>query len=338
MAQTAVHLVECVIPWVPTRQWVVSVPIPLRYWMSSSRDLTAQVHTIVRTAIAQYYVNQAVKHGAERHKVQPGSVSFVQRFGGSLNLNLHFHVVFLEGVYLDRTEAGLKPHFVKAEPPSDADIAKVLQKISHRVIRKLRRLGYLEAEMEVAVATGYDPLLDNEPELARTMAASVKQRIAFGERAGEKVRRIGSGFGYEGERPALTGPRCASVNGFSLHANTAIPAHRRDQLERLMRYTGRGAVSLERLTQDANGDLVYMFTRPWSDGTTGIKLSPLELLEKLAAIVPLPRAHLVRYAGCLAPHSKLRDAIIPALRQQGADGEETQTGTPSWNWASEASA
>ena len=61
MAQTAVHLVECVIPWVPTRQWVVSVPIPLRYWMSSSRDLTAQVHTIVRTAIAQYYVNQAVK-------------------------------------------------------------------------------------------------------------------------------------------------------------------------------------------------------------------------------------------------------------------------------------
>ena len=97
------------------------------------------------------------------------------------------------------------------------------------------------------MATGYDPLLDNAPELARTMAASVTQRIAFGERAGEKVRRIGSGFGYEGERPALTGPRCASVNGFSLHANTEIPAHRRDQLERLIRYTARGAVSLERL-------------------------------------------------------------------------------------------
>jgi hypothetical protein len=44
---------------------------------------------------------------------------------------------------------------------------------------------------------GYDPLLDTEPELARTMASSVKQRIAFGERAGQKVRRIGSGFGYE---------------------------------------------------------------------------------------------------------------------------------------------
>jgi hypothetical protein len=76
-----------------------------------------------------------------------------------------------------------------------------------------------------------------------------------------------------------------------------------------------------------------MFTRPWSDGTTSIKLSPLELLEKLAAIVPLPRAHLVRYAGCLAPHSKLRDAIIPTPRQQGVDREEAKTGTPSWSWA-----
>jgi hypothetical protein len=333
MAQTASHLVECVIPWVPTRQWVVSVPMPLRYWMSSSRDLMAQVHTIVRTTIAHYYVNQAVKRGVERHKVQPGSVSFIQRFGGSLNLNVHFHIVFLEGVYFDRSDQGRKPRFVQAESPSDADITRVLQKISHRVIRKLRRLGYLEVGMEAAVATGYDPLLDTEPELARTMAASVTQRIAFGERAGEKVRRIGSGFGNEGERPELTGPRCASVHGFSLHANTAIPAHRRDQLERLIRYTARGAVSLERLAEDANGDLVYLFTRPWSDGTTGITLSPLELLEKLAAIVPLPRAHLVRYSGCLAPHSTLRAAIIPTPRQQGVDGDEAKTGTPYWHWA-----
>jgi hypothetical protein len=63
----------------------------------------------------------------------------------------------------------------------------------------------------------------------------------------------------------------------------------------------RGAVSLERLTQDANGDLIYTFTHPWSDGTTGMRLSPMELIEKLAALVPLPRMHLVRYGGCLAP-------------------------------------
>src|SRR2546426_1453473 len=144
---------------------------------------------------------------------------------------------------------------------------------------------------------------------------------------------LGPDTPMEGEHPALTGPRCARVNGFSLHANTQIPTHRRDQLERLMRYTARGAVALERLEEDASGDLVYTFTKPWADGTTGITLSPLELLEKLAALVPLPRVHLVRYAGCLAPHSQLREAIIPTPRQQGVDGEEAKTGTPSWIWA-----
>lgn len=92
-------------------------------------------------------------------------------------------------------------------------------------------------------------------------------------------------------------------------------------------------MALERLEEDAHGNLVYTFTKPWSDRTTGIKLSPLELLEKLAAIVPLPRVPLVRYAGCLAPHSKLREAIIPTPHQQGVDGDEAKTGTPSWSWA-----
>jgi hypothetical protein len=333
MAQTVAHLVEQVIPWVPTRQWVVSVPVPLRYWMASSQDLTAQVHTIIRTTIGQYYVNQAVQRGHARGTVHPGSVTFIQRFGSALQLNLHFHVICLEGVYLERTAAGRTPRFVPAEPPTDADIAAVIQKISHRVIRTLRRLGYLEAGLEPPVATGYDPLRDTAPELARTMAASVQHRIAFGQRAGQHVRRIGAGFGSEGEAPRLTGSRCASVHGFSLHANTFIPAHRRDQLEQLIRYTARGAVSLERLQGDTHGNLVYTFTHPWSDGTTGITLAPLELLEQLAALVPLPHVHLVRYGGCLAPHSHLRGAIIPTPRQQGLDAPEACPTSPRWSWA-----
>ena len=78
-------------------------------------------------------------------------------------MNLHFHVIFLEGVYLDRTDQGPKPRFVKGEPPTDADIAAVVQKISRRVIRKLRHLGYLEAGIDDPVATGYDPLLTTNP-------------------------------------------------------------------------------------------------------------------------------------------------------------------------------
>src|SRR5262249_6238109 len=151
--------------------------------------------------IGQYDVNQAVTQGHERADVHPGSVTFIQRFGIALNVNLHFHCVFLEGVYLDRPDQRRTLRFLQGEPPTDADIAAVLQKISRRVIRLLRRLGSLEAGMESPVATGYDPLRDTAPELARTMAASVQQRIACGARAVQLVRRIGAGFGSEGEAP-----------------------------------------------------------------------------------------------------------------------------------------
>src|SRR5262249_27244286 len=89
MAPTAARLVGRVMPWVAARQWVVSVPVPLRYWTASSPDLTAKVHMIIRTTIAQYYVTQAVQDGAERSQVHPGSVTFIQRFGSALQLNLH---------------------------------------------------------------------------------------------------------------------------------------------------------------------------------------------------------------------------------------------------------
>ena len=217
--------------------------------------------------------------------------------------------------------------------PGKADIADVVQTISRRVIRKLRHRGSLEAGIHDAGATGDDPLSSEEPALARTMAASVTPRIACGARAGQQVRRLGSGCGYAGEHPALTGARCARVHGFALQANTQVPAHRRDQLERFLRYMARGAVALERLHEEARGDLVSTFTKPWSDGTTGITLAPRELLEKLAALVPLPRVPLVRSGGCLAPHSQRRGAIIPTPRQQGVDGGEANPGTPRWSWA-----
>ena len=70
---------------------------------------------------------------------------------------MHYHLLFLEGVYLDRTNQGRKPRFLQGEPPTDTDIATVVQTISHRIIRTLRSLGYLEAGGDAAVTTGYKP-------------------------------------------------------------------------------------------------------------------------------------------------------------------------------------
>ncbi len=53
---------------------------------------------------------------------------------------------------------------------------------------------------------------------------------------------------------------------------------------------------------------------PSSDGTSHLLLSPMELLEKLAALVPPPRLHLLPYHGVLAPRVRDRDRhrIVPA--------------------------
>ena len=57
------------------------------------------------------------------------------------------------------------------------------------------------------------------------------------------------------------------------------------------------------------------------------------MLEKLAALVPLPRMHLVRYGECLAPHSKLRSALTPTPRQQGAEESQGRRTSSNWSWA-----
>src|SRR2546426_390043 len=131
--------------------------------MAASQDLTAQVHTIIRTTLGQYYVNQAVTRGLPRANVHPGSVTFRQRCGRALNLHLHFHVIVLEGVSLDHTDQGLTPRLVPGEPPTDTDIAAVVQTISRRGLRTLRQLGSLEASGDAPMATGYDPLGEDAP-------------------------------------------------------------------------------------------------------------------------------------------------------------------------------
>jgi Putative transposase len=71
-----------------------------------------------------------------------------------------------------------------------------------------------------------------------------------------------------------------------LHADVAVPARRRDQLERVCRYLLRSPLALERLTESSGGQRLYQLRRPWSDGSTALLLDALELLERLAALVP----------------------------------------------------
>ena len=96
MAESARHLVEAVFGPRPVRQWVLSFPYPLRLLFASKPDAIGPVLGIVHRLIAGWLADQA---GVERARAQCGAVTLIQRFGSALNLNVHFHMLMLDGVY-----------------------------------------------------------------------------------------------------------------------------------------------------------------------------------------------------------------------------------------------
>jgi hypothetical protein len=169
-------------------------------------------------------------------------------------------------------------------------------------------------------------LAAEQPLLAQLYGASVASRIATGRRAGQRVLRLGDCIDPE-ELPAFEGERCASASGVSLHANVAVPARDRQRLERLCRYVARPPVATERLSRLEDGRLLYRLKHRWRDGTTHVVFEPQELVEKLAALVPPPRFHLVRYHGILGPCASQRDRVVPGNRPTQEPGDLSPTST-----------
>jgi len=66
-------------------------------------------------------------------------------------------------------------------------------------------------------------------------------------------------------------------------------AHDRKRLEQLCRYITRLALSDERVQFNAAGQVELELKTPWRDGTTLQVMSPLEFMQRLAAVVPGPR-------------------------------------------------
>jgi Putative transposase len=114
-----------------------------------------------------------------------------------------------------------------------------------------------------------------------------------------------------GQAAPLTEQRCVNEQGFSLHAEVCCAAHQRKKLEPLCRYITRPAMANERLTRNRAGQVVLTLKAPYRDGPTHIVMSPLDFMQRLAALVPCPRLHLRRFHGVLAPTAKRRPEIVP---------------------------
>ena len=302
MAATAAHLVDRVLPEVPVRQWVLTLPFPLRLGCAFDRELQGSLRRIFVRAVTSGHARRARARGLPPGALgyRSGAVNVTQRAGGALNLNPHFHALFIDGVFT--RESPLAPAvFHELAPPTPADVEWVLARIHSRVERLL----------EQRAEEGSSDEDRHQGILAWLASASVQGHAATGEHPDRPLPGL---FAPEPpasstapSRPALV----AKGAGFTLHAGVSVPAQRRERLEALCRYVARPALATERLSLDDHGRILYALRHPFG-GKTHVVFTPRTLLERLCALIPFPRTHLLTYHGVLAPASSWRDEVVPS--------------------------
>ena len=145
MADTAAHLVDRVFPEVRTRQWVLTLPYTLRFLMAYDSKIIAAIHSIFTQAVFASLRRRAGLSALGR-RAKGGAVTFVQRFGDALNLNVHFHILALDGVCAEDDDGFLRFH--EAGSPSDDEVRKVAKHISRRVENLMQRQGIISGTLE----------------------------------------------------------------------------------------------------------------------------------------------------------------------------------------------
>ena len=145
MAAASVHLTDRVLPDAPVRQYVLSAPYELRLLLASRSEVLSAVIRIVMRVLFGWYRRRGRALGLQ--EAETGAVSFVQRFGASMNCHTHLHVIVIDGVFSRQEGGTTRFHFV--EPPSAQELASMVATICERVCRMLRRRGLMgEASLD----------------------------------------------------------------------------------------------------------------------------------------------------------------------------------------------
>ena len=182
--------------------------------------------------------------------------------------------------------------------------------MASRVIRGIRRC-LADLDPQGATAPAY---LAEDATLAACLSAASQDRTAVPYPGGPcVVRRVEDSL--PGASREADGADCVA-GGFNLQAGPRIDGNDRKPLVRLCRYAGRPALSGARLGQQEDRRIIFHLKRLWSDGTRALLFTPLQLVERLALMVPPPRAHIVTYHGVLSSHSALRAQVAPGAQPE----------------------
>jgi hypothetical protein len=275
MHESAALLVQWVLPTVPYRQWVLSYPRKLRLLLVRNQAAASESTRIFVREVFRWQRKKARRRGLSKPEV--GAVCFNQFFGSKVNLHFHHHAVLPDGVFV---EADGKVCFEKLARPERADLEAILERVVAKTLAMARRRGLLDEE--------------HPPDaLASLQLEAVQASLPL---------------------PVWPTPPkglSAFLEGFSLEAGSHVHANDRDGLEHLLRYALRPPLALSRLSLASDGRVLLRLKRPTHDGTREVAFTPMQLLRRLAAIVPPARWNQTRYFGVFASRAKLRQKVVP---------------------------
>lgn len=137
MTESAALLVDDVLQDYPIRQSLLSLPILLRLLLARYPSELSKVMQIIHRAISTHIVNKA---GFSNKQAKTGAVTLIQRFGSALNLNIHFHMLFLEGAISENTWGETTFTLIKA--PIYDDMVALVHTISNRIVNYIEKSGW----------------------------------------------------------------------------------------------------------------------------------------------------------------------------------------------------
>jgi hypothetical protein len=241
MCSTAAHLTDRVFPDVPIRQWVLSAPFELRLLLAKNAAALSAVGRIFVREIWRWqreqfrasFVSGPSTETSRPPVVRGGAVCFPQRFGGSLNLNVHYHVAVPDGVFGRREGEGVMFH--QLAMPNRSDLEAIGHTVELRVLSWLRRRGLLDAD------EAGQPAYHEESRLG-ALDACLRGSLGVGQ-----LSSLPGAEGDEGSpipepgfaATTLASRRARSARGFDIHAGVSVSAGDREGRERLLRYCAR---------------------------------------------------------------------------------------------------
>jgi hypothetical protein len=302
MAERAAWLVDRVlrndIGW---RQIVVTLPAPLAVGLGFHADLASRITRLCARAISEF---QRQRAPADPMSGIPRSAAVVwpQRFADGLGPWWHLHFLVPDGVFRE-SPGTLQTPFECQPPPTPDEVRDLVRCIARRITRLLARHAATEPD---------HPLL-----------------LRCSQQPASPVRGNASPPPTRSRRPD---PLCAEHDGFTVHAATSVPPNRVDQLERLVRYLARPPISNKRLRVRDDGRIELTLKRARRGGVRQFILDPVAFVARLAALIPRPGRHSVRYFGCLSAGSPNRRFVVPkpALTTAGRPAAPSRPKTMAW--------